>query len=277
MYQKERKEDWFPTILRDGEVQNCLIVCIIFWIVIVNKINDLIKSKLYLGITIAIVAVLVSVLLICLFVIRAIRRIASKEAVEMYETCKECAQNTTKYEFASFDFFTLDQIVEIEKKMGEDLHPEDCQITIYTSSLDTEVNEESVRNVVKNNLEKKVKYKIYYLRGIPTDKEIEMYGKENLIEYVEDPDENKDLDLAAEFDIIVFQNSYGETRGYFSINFSTSVAPRPCAQGFACDNQCHYENDNLLYKKMREDSTSLLLYNLREWDNKRKKNGKTGY
>ena len=277
MYQKERKEDWFTTILRDGEVQNCLIVCIIFWIVIVNKINDLVKSKLYLGITIAIVAVLVSVLLICLFVIRAIRRIASKEAVEMYETCKECAQNTTKYEFASFDFFTLDQIVEIEKKMGEDLHPEDCQITIYTSSLDTEVNEESVRNVVKNNLEKKVKYKIYYLRGIPTDKEIEMYGKENLIEYVEDPDENKDLDLAAEFDIIVFQNSYGETSGYFSINFSTSVAPRPCAQGFACDNQCHYENDNLLYKKMREDSTSLLLYNLREWDNKRKKNGKAGY
>lgn len=277
MYQKERKEDWFTTILKEGEVQNCLIVCIIFWIVIVNKISDLVKSKLYLGITITIVAVLVSVLLICLFVIRAIKRIASKEAVDMYITCKECAQNTTKYEFASFDFYTLDQIVEIEKKMGEDSHPADCQITIYTSSLDTEVNEESVRNVVKNNLEKKVKYKIYYLRGIPTDKEIEMYGKENLIEYVEDPDENKDLDLAAEFDIIVFQNSNGETSGYFSINFSTSVAPRPCAQGFACDNQCHYENDNLLYKKMREDSTSLLLYNLREWDNKRKKNDKTGY
>lgn len=277
MYQKERTEDWLITILKDDAIQYRLIVCIIFWIVFINKIIDLITSKIYLGIPIAIVAIFFTIMFLCLSILKVIKQNLIKDVETIYETCKNCAQNATKYEFASFDFYTLEQIVEIERKMGEDPCTSECQITIYTSSLDTEENEESVRSVVRDNLEKNVRYKIYYLRGIPTEKQLKMYGRENLIEYIGDPDENKDLDLAAEFDIIVFRNSFGETNGYFSINFSTSVAPRPCAQGFICDNQCHYENENLLYKKMREDSTSLLLYTLREWDNKRKSNGKTNY
>ena len=277
MYQKERNEDWLITILKDEAIQNRLIVCIIFWIVVINKIIDLIMSKIYIGISIAIMAILSTLVFMCLSILKVIKQNLIEDVETIYETCKSCAQNVTKYEFASFDFYTLEQIVEIERKMGEDTCPSECQITIYTSSLDTEENEESVRSVVRDNLDKNVRYKIYYLRGIPTEKQLKMYGRENLIEYIGDPDENKDLDLAAEFDIIVFQNSFGETSGYFSINFSTSVAPRPCAQGFICENQCHYENENLLYKKMRGDSTNLLLYTLREWDNKRKSNGKAKY
>lgn len=277
MYQKERNEDWLITILKDDIIQYRLIVCIIFWIVIINKIIDLIMSNIYLGIPIAIMAILITLMFMFLSILKVIKQNLIKDVETIYETCKDCAQNATKYEFASFDFYTLENIVEMERKMGKDSCPSECQVTIYTSSLDTEENEESVRSVVRDNLEKKVRYKIYYLRGIPTEKQLKMYGRENLIEYIGDPDENKDLDLAAEFDIIVFRNSFGETSGYFSINFSTSIAPRPCAQGFICENQCHYENENLLYKKMREDSTSLLLYTLREWDNKRKSNGKTKY
>lgn len=275
MYQKEKIEDWLIIILRDDIVQAFLIGYIILWIVFANTILNLIRNNPFFGVPVAIVAILVTIITMGVIILRAVKNYIAKNVEEIYETCKVCAQNTTKYEFASFDFYTLDQIVKIEKKMGEDPQPSECQITIYTSSLDTEENEESVRNVVKENLKKNVQYKIYYLRGIPTEKELKMYGEENLIEYIGNPDENKELDLAAEFDIIVFQNSSGETNGYFSINFSTSVAPRPCAQGFVCSNQCHFENDNLLYKKMREDSTSLLLYTLREWDNKRMKNGKT--
>lgn len=274
MYQKERDEDWLVTILKDDVIQYRLIVCIIFWIVFINKIIDLITSRICFGLTIAIVAILSTLIFMSVTILKVIEQNLNKDVKTIYETCKNCSQNTTKYEFASFDFYTLEQIVEIERKMGDDICPSECQITIYTSSLDTEENEESVRSVVKSNLEKNVKYKIYYLRGIPTEKELKMYGEENLIEYIGDPDENKELDLAAEFDIIVFRNSCGETSGYFSINFSVSVAPRPCAQGFVCQNQCHYENENLLYKKMRKDSTSLLLYTLREWDDKRKRNGK---
>lgn len=277
MYQKERNEDLLITVLKDDAVQYRLIVCIIFWIVIINKIIDLVMRNIYLGLTIAIVAILITLMFMFLSIYKVIKQNLINDVEIIYETCKSCAQNATKYEFASFDFYTLEQIVEMERKMGEDSCPSDCQVTIYTSSLDTEENEESVRSVVRDNLEKKVRYKIYYLRGIPTEKQLKMYGRENLIEYIGDPDENKDLDLAAEFDIIVFQNSFSETSGYFSINFSTSIAPRPCAQGFICGNQCHYENENLLYKKMREDSTSLLLYTLREWDNKRKSDGKAKY
>lgn len=267
MYLKEKNRDWILTILKDDTIQYWLIVCIVFWIVFIN----LIINKKNLGISIAFVAILFTLIFMCFSIVKVIKKNLNKDIEMMYNICKECAQNTKKYEFASFDFYSLDQIVDIESKMGEDVRPSECQITIYTSSLDTEENEENVRSVVKDNLDKNVKYKIYYLRGIPTEKQLKMYGKENLVEYIGHPDENKDLDLAAEFDIIVFQNSSGEINGYFSINFSTSVAPRPCAQGFICDNQCHYENENLLYKKMREDSTSLLLYTLREWDNKRKK------
>lgn len=275
MYRKERNEDWLITILKDEGIRWKLTVYIIVWIVIINKLIDLITSETWLGISIAIVTVLATLIYMYLSILKVIKENLKKDVETIYETCKTCAQDATKYEFASFDFYTLEQIVGEERKIGEDARPSDCQITIYTSSLDTEEEEESVRNVVRDNLEKNVRYKIYYLRGIPTEKQLKMYGEENLIEYIDDPDENKDLDLAAEFDIIVFQNSSGEANGFFSINFSTSVAPRPCAQGFICENQCHYENDNLLYKKMREDSTSLLLYTLREWDNKRQRNGKT--
>lgn len=275
MYPKKKIEDWLIMILKDDGIQYWLVVCIVFWIIIINKIIELIKSNIYIGVSVAVVTILFTLVLMCFFVLRVVKKNLNKDVETIYDTCKVCAQNTTKYEFASFDFYTLEQIVGIERKMGEDACPSECQITIYTSSLDTEEDEESVRNVVRDNLEKNVRYKIYYLRGIPTEKQLKMYGRENLIEYIGNPDEKKELDLAAEFDIIVFQNSCGETSGFFSINFSTSVAPRPCAQGFICENQCHYENENLLYKKMREDSTSLLLYTLREWDNKRKKNEKT--
>lgn len=274
MYQKEGEKDWLITILKDDKAQYHLTVCIIFWIVFINKIIDLIRSKFYIGVSISIIAIICTFFFMWFSILKAVKKNINMDIKTMYEKCVKCAQDVDKYKFASFDFYTLNQIVEIERKMGEDAHPSECQITIYTSSLDTEENEESVRNVVRDNLEKNVKYRIYYLRGIPTERELKMYGKENLIEYIGDPDENKDLDLAAEFDIIVFQSSSGEIDGYFSINFSTSVAPRPCAQGFICDKQCHYENENLLYKKMRQDSTSLLLYTLREWDNKRKKNEK---
>lgn len=277
MYQKEKNADELIAILKDNTIQNLLVVCNIVWIVIIYIIINTIKDNKYIGIASAIAAALFTIIAMFFVIMKAIKQNYIKYVESIYETCKVCAQNMTKYEFASFDFYTLEQIIEIERKVGEDENPSECQITIYTSSLDTEENEESVRSVVEYNLEKNVRYKIYYLRGIPTDKELRMYGRENLIEYIGAPDENKDLDLAAEFDIIVFRNSSGETSGYFSINFSVSVAPRPCAQGFICENQCHYENENLIYKKMRDDSTNLVLYTLREWDNKRKRDGKAKY
>lgn len=275
MYRKDKSNELLITILKDNVTQTGLVVCIVAWMVFIEKIIGWIMGGIFFGIIIATVAAILTVMLMFALVIHVIKKNFREKAGEIHKKCMECAQNTKKYAFASFDFYTLEEILDIERKMGEDETPSECHITIYTSSLDTETNDESVRRVARNNLEKKVKYRIYYLRGIPTEKEKELYGEDNLVEYIADADENKDLDLTAEFDIIVFQNSCGDTSGYFSINFSTSVAPRPCAQGFNCKNQCHYENDNLLYKKMRTDSTSLLLYTLRKWDNERRKNEKT--
>lgn len=272
---ERKKEDYLVEIIRDDAVQNCLAVCIFAWIVIINN-SAWLTSKENFGILLFVIVVLLTVFVIIFFVFRVTRRIIMEYDFTSYEICRDCAQNTSKYEFASFDFYTLNQITDMEKKMGEDVHPTECLITIYTSSLDTEEDEESVRETVKSNLEKGVKYNIYYLRGIPTEKQLQTYGKNSLIKYKGKPTENIDLELAAEFDIIVFENSEGEREGYFSINFSTSVAPRPCAQGFVCENQCHYENENLLYKKMRKDSTNLLLYTLRQWRAEHIKDGKIG-
>lgn len=267
---KIKKEEWFVIILKEQIVQNYLLICSIGWIVLSSYwISNTVLVQ-YLIIEI-IVATLISIVTMIVIVKRVLTIIIKQEHSEMKAICRNCAQNSVKYEFASFDFYTLDQIVGFEKEMILDPNPSECLITIYTASLETEEADEIIRKAVKNNLKHGITYKIYYLRGIPTDKQIQLYGKENLIAYERTPEEDMELDLATEFDIIVFEKSNGIREGYFSLNFSTSIEPRPCSQGFKCENKCHYENDNLLYKKMRDDSTSLLLATLAEWEVKHQK------
>lgn len=193
-----------------------------------------------------------------------IYEIVKKGIKEDYENgvqkCEECAADTSKYQFANFDFLTFEDLIAIENSLSLDEDPKKCYVYIYTSDISTE---DDAEEVVIENIKAGVNYKVFYIDGTPTESQIALYKKENLFKC-----DASEIDRSADFDIMIYIDSERKANGYFCVNFSKIRGPRPCSQGFKCPNECHYENENLLYKKIRSDTLELLLSVLKEKEKK---------
>lgn len=188
---------------------------------------------------------------------------AKNEFIEKMEICRKCATDISKYQFANFDFLTFDELIQIESSLKNDLEPQKCYVYIYTSNISTEDDAETT---VVENIQAGVNYRVFYIDGTPTQTQKELYGSDNLIECVA-----SEIDRSADFDIMIYIDSSKNIQGYFCVNFSKARGPRPCSQGYLCTNECHYENENLLYKKIRDDTVELLLKTLIEKEEKHEK------
>ena len=194
-------------------------------------------------------------LIVMIFTIYLILRNNLKsEFKEKMDLCHQCATDVSKYQFANFDFLTFDELIEIEASLKEDQNPKECFVYIYTSDISTEDDAETT---VKENINAGVNYRVFYIDGEPTSKQIGLYKENNLIKSVA-----SEIDRSADFDIMIYIDSANNTKGYFCVNFSKAKGPRPCSQGYLCTNECHYENENLLYKKIRDDTTEIILRTL---------------
>lgn len=181
---------------------------------------------------------------------------SQNEFNERMELCHQCAMDISKYQFANFDFLTFDELIAIEASLKDDQNPDKCFVYIYTSDISTEDDAETT---VVENIDAGVNYRVFYIDGIPTPKQIELYGATHLIECM-----GSEIDRSADFDIMIYIDSSHNLKGYFCVNFSKVKGPRPCSQGYYCTNECHYENENLLYKKIRDDTVELLLRTLQQ-------------
>ena len=212
-----------------------------------------INSSIIAIIWLIILIILLVVLIIIIYVI--LKDDSKKEFTERMKLCHTCAKDISKYQFANFDFLTFDELIEIEASLKNDKYPEKCFVYIYTSDISTE---DDAEEVVIENIAAGVNYKVFYIDGKPTQKQIDLYKKENLIECIASA-----IDRSADFDIMIYIDSSQNIKGYFCVNFSKAKGPRPCSQGYICNNECHYENENLLYKKIRDDTVEILLRTLR--------------
>lgn len=228
----------------------CVILIIIFTIQHSHKLEFISTNLVFLIISLS----------ICIGMIVVVYQIIKNRSKEEYllqiEQCEACAKDSSKYQFANFDFLTFDELISIEESLKSDIHPEQCYVYIYTSDISTE---DDAEKTVIENIKSHVNYKVFYIDGIPTEKQISLYKKENLYKC-----EASQIDRSADFDIMIYIDSNQNISGYFCVNFSKTRGPRPCSQGFKCTNECHYQNENLLYKRIREDSVQLLLSVLKE-------------
>lgn len=181
---------------------------------------------------------------------------SKKDFAEKINLCRQCATDISKYQFANFDFLTFEELIEIEASLKKDLCPNKCYVYVYTSDISTEDDAEST---VIENISAGVNYRVFYVDGIPTRKQNTLYGKDNLIKCIA-----SEIDRSADFDIMIYIDSSQNIKGYFCVNFSKAKGPRPCSQGYNCTNECHYQNENLLYKRIRDDTVEVLLKSLRE-------------
>jgi len=199
---------------------------------------------------------LITILSGMIIVIYLILRESSKlDYLEKMNLCHSCATDISKYQFANFDFLTFDELIAIEASLKDDQNPEECFVYIYTSDISTE---DDAEDTVIENIDAGVNYKVFYIDGTPTKKQVDLYKSENLIAC-----ESSAIDRSADFDIMIYIDSSQNVKGYFCVNFSKAKGPRPCSQGYLCNNECHYENENLLYKRIREDTVETLLRTLR--------------
>lgn len=200
---------------------------------------------------------MVSVLIGAIIAIYMVLKDDSKiEFTQRMELCRKCATDISKYQFANFDFLTFEDLIEIEASLKNDLSPENCFVYIYTSDISTE---DDAEETVVENIAAGVNYRVFYIDGKPTQKQKELYGVTHLIACPASA-----IDRSADFDIMIYVDSSKNVKGYFCVNFSKPKGPRPCSQGRICTNECHYQNENLLYKKIRDDTVELLLKTLRE-------------
>lgn len=204
------------------------------------------------------IGVLVGAIAVIYFVLRDSSK---KDFQERVKACRECATKISKHQFVNFDLLTFDELIQIEASLQNDLHPEECYVYIYTSNISTEDDAETT---VMDNINVGVNYRVFYIDGKPTQKRKELYGSKHLI-----PCTASEIDRSADFDITIYVDSSKNVKGYFCVNFSkVNDGPRPCSQGYSCSNPCNYQNENLLYKKIRDDTVELLLKTLREKEEK---------
>ncbi|MCM0239828.1 hypothetical protein J8L13_20865 [Bacteroides fragilis] len=186
------------------------------------------------------------------YLIRYIAKpIIFRQAEDSFTHCKECTQKSEQYQFANFDFISFEDLLLIEEKLSNDPHPNKCNVIIYTSDISSE---DVVADVVRKNRLKKIVYKVFYLKGVPSSDHIKIYGKENLKKC-----NGSELDIAADFDIIIYIDSKKNKSGFFCVNYSVADTVRPCTQGYNCNNKCHYENENLFYKKIHYSMIEYIL------------------
>lgn len=242
-------------ILLHRHTYKCLsIVCVILIIIFTIQ-----RSQKLEFISINLVFWVIS-LSLCIGMIIVIYRIIKNKSREEYllqiKQCESCAKDSSKYQFANFDFLTFDELISIEESLKNDICPEQCYVYIYTSDIGTE---DDAEKIVIENIKSNVNYKVFYIDGTPTEKQISLYKKENLYKC-----KASQIDRSADFDIMIYIDSNKNISGYFCVNFSKTRGPRPCSQGFKCPNECHYQNENLLYKRIRGDTVQLLLSVLKE-------------
>lgn len=235
----------------------CVVTVLVILFYTVQRKFEINSSIIAIVWLILVLLIFIGFIIVIYFVLKDYSK---NEFIQKMELCRNCATDISKYQFANFDFLTFQDLIAIETSLKNDLNPEKCFVYIYTSDISTE---DDVETIVVENIEAGVNYRVFYIDGNPTQKQKELYGAENLIACPA-----SEIDRSADFDIMIYVDSSKNIKGYFCVNFSKVNGPRPCSQGYTCTNECHYQNENLLYKKIRDDTVDLLLKTLRDKEEK---------
>ena len=250
------------SILKHRASYNYLcVVCVLMILLYTIQKNFLIEPSIMAIIwLISMVCILIGAIAIIYLILRDDSKNEFKQRMVL---CRNCATDISKYQFANFDFLTFEELIEIEASLKNDSSPNNCFVYIYTSNVS---KKEKSKETVKENVASGVNYRVFYIDGTPTQGQKELYGEDHLIACTA-----SEVDRFTDFDIMLFVDSSRNSKGYFCVNFSTPQGPRPCSQGYHCENECHYQNENLLYKKIRDDTVEILLRTLREKEEKNEK------
>lgn len=198
-------------------------------------------------------------LFITLFIITIKRRNqkTKKAFKNNTEACISCVDSKLQDGFHQSGLLSFQELIEFEGTLADDPHPEECFVLVYTSDLATEKDAEIQ---VKNNIEKKVQYKVLYFQnscGNEVDEVITRYGADNLIDLSKIPEfaESFDGKLSGTlgFDIMIYQKSNGARRGFFAVDFiedSRRHKFRPFHDA-NCRDMCNYgTKGETFYKEM---------------------------
>ncbi len=201
--------------------------------------------------------------------IKNIKATSKEEAYNDSQKCLKCIDIKMGDGFHNHGLKYLNELIAYEGMLAKNNNPEKCEVLVYTSDLATEKDAEAEVIVNRN---KKVNYVVLFFANTCSDEDklrfIDRYGSKNLVDLSESDEFKNSFDgkLAETlgFDIMIYKNSDGSTRGFFAVDF----VPENTERGFHNYNchECNYgkkrafgENHGIpFYKEFSSDIATQL-------------------
>ena len=248
-----------------------LTVCTIIYVLLIRNLDE----NLYI-ISICSMFIIVFILvwmILFIIAIKAQRKInklndefETQEYKKYLKGCKTCAEKKLSDGFHQKGLVTLDELIDIEGKLGTDEDPNSCYVLIYTSDLATEKEAEEI---VKQNIKKGVKYYVLYFENscslIENKNIMDLYEKENLIDLSDKFNDTFDskASVSLGFDIMIYVDSKKKMRGFFAVDFAPDKNRVKLGHKVQCI-ECNYgkqragKDVNLFYKEISTETTNSL-------------------
>lgn len=235
------KDSYVASVIIPVIAVNLLVVCLLM------VGYKMLWLSIELIILISMLIAFLTVITFVIFVTKTLSDIIQQEKSEQIITCTNCVSDYKKYIFHRYHLLGFDEIAAREKKLKEHPMADQCVVYNFTTLVDTfdsNNDDETIINIIKNNRFAGVKYKIFYTDDTFVqlgNKNQELYGEENLIPYKP----SGLIDNIAEFDYLIHKTP-DSLDCYVSVCFSSDT-------GFcgSCKHKpCDYINDHLFYKKL---------------------------
>ena len=202
------------------------------------------KISPYLIVAIPLVAGVILVIVLVYILVVKYQAQMEAELNRQADKCVACVMDYKKSILSDYRLVTFEQLEVLEKSLLDRNDASECKVYNYTTLEDTVEGE--IRKIIKRNIARGIVYKIFYTnQGFKANhRNVELYGKENLIYYP-----GNLLHNTSSFDILLHISPEG-AKGYATVNFTLSNSNhRACVH----QRDCHYEDTQIIYKTLPSD------------------------